>query len=34
MSFVRSPDDASLARKIMTDLGRAGRPADRQDREA
>jgi pyruvate kinase len=26
MSFVRSPDDASLARKIMTDLGRPGVP--------
>jgi pyruvate kinase len=26
MSFVRSPDDASLARKIMTDLGRPGLP--------
>ena len=26
MSFVRSPDDASLARKIMTDMGR---PASR-----
>ncbi len=26
MSFVRGPDDASLARKIMTDLGRPGVP--------
>ena len=26
MSFVRSPDDASLARKIMTDMGRPGVP--------
>ena len=26
MSFVRSPDDAGLARKIMTDMGRAGVP--------
>src|SRR5487761_1071831 len=26
MSFVRTPDDASLARKIMTDLGRPGVP--------
>jgi pyruvate kinase len=26
MSFVRSPDDASLARKIMTDMGRPGLP--------
>jgi len=26
MSFVRSPDDAGLARKIMTDVGRAGVP--------
>ena len=26
MSFVRSPDDAGLARKIMTDAGRAGIP--------
>ena len=26
MSFVRSPDDAGLARKIMTDLGRPGVP--------
>jgi pyruvate kinase len=26
MSFVRSPDDASLARKIMTDMGRSGVP--------
>src|SRR5580693_8455695 len=26
MSFVRSPDDAQLARKIMTDAGRAGVP--------
>ena len=26
MSFVRGPDDASLARKIMTDMGRPGLP--------
>jgi pyruvate kinase len=26
MSFVRTPDDASLARKIMTDMGRPGVP--------
>jgi pyruvate kinase len=26
MSFVRGPDDASLARKIMTDMGRPGVP--------
>src|SRR5215467_9884370 len=26
MSFVRSPDDAHLARKIMTDMGRAHVP--------
>jgi pyruvate kinase len=26
LSFVRSPDDAQLARKIMTDMGRAGVP--------
>jgi len=26
LSFVRSPDDAHLARKIMTDMGRAGVP--------
>src|ERR1700689_1486925 len=26
MSFVRSPDDAGLARKIMTDMGRSGVP--------
>ena len=26
MSFVRTPDDASLARKIMTDMGRPGLP--------
>ncbi len=34
MSFVRTPDDASLARKIMSEAGLARRPADRQDREA
>src|SRR6201999_4030598 len=26
LSFVRSPDDAHLARKIMSDMGRAGVP--------
>ncbi len=26
LSFVRSPDDANVARKIMTDMGRAGVP--------
>ena len=34
LSFVRTPDDASLARKIMREGRPPGRPADRQDREA